>query len=176
MKISAFIITALIIRILSNPCANAIQKKLSANNSAITINTYAYLFLSIFCIIPALGIDWSIYNFDFWLYVSLSGLLCTLSSVCLIKALETGEMSVLGPINSYKCIIGLILGAIFLKEYPNLAEIFGLIAIILGSWLIFDTTKEGFSIKLFKRKDIILRFLALIFSGSEAVVIKQIIV
>lgn len=176
MKIPIIILIALLIRILANPCANAIQKKLSATNSAITINVYSYLFLTLFCAIPMLNYNWSVYGFDYWLYVILSGVLCTLSSVCLIKALELGEMSILGPINSYKCVIGLILGIIFLKEIPDISEVFGLIAIILGSKLIFETTKEGFSLDLFKRKDIILRFMALFFSGTEAVILKKIII
>jgi len=166
----------LFLRIISNPCANAIQKKLSVENSAILINLHSYLFLSLFCIYPAFCFNWGQYGISYWLYAILSGLLCTLSSVCLIKALEIGEMSILGPINSYKCVIGLIFAWIFLKEVPNIAGILGMITIIIGSWLIFETTKEGFSFSLFKRKDIILRFLALFFSGTEAVVLKKIII
>ena len=170
------LLVALIFRILSNPCANMIQKKLSENHSAILINLYSYVFLSLFCIFPAHWFNWSQYGVFYWGCVVLSGLLCTLSSVCLIKALEFGEMSILGPINSYKCVIGLIFGLIFLKEIPDISGLFGMITIILGSWLIFDTTKEGFSFALLKRKDIILRFLALFFSGTEAVVLKKIII
>jgi uncharacterized membrane protein len=141
------LLATLFFRIISNPCANALQKKLSEKNSAILINLYSYAFLSIFCLYPALNLNWANYNVNYWLYVTLSGILCTLSSVCLIKALELGEMSVLGPINSYKCLIGLIFGCIFLKEFPDISGVFGMIAIILGSWFIFDTTTEGFSLK-----------------------------
>ena len=167
---------ALVLRILSNPFANLIQKKISLNNSAILINLYSYIFLSIFCIIPAVGYDWAQYGVSYWIYVILSGILCTLSSICLIKALEYGEMSVLGPINSYKCIIGLVFAFVFLKEIPDILGFLGMIIIIFGSWFVFDTTKEGFSFALFKRKDIILRFWALFFSGTEAVVLKKIII
>ena len=178
MAVSGFLIllVAVLLRILSNPCANLLQKQLSERNSAILINLYSYIFLSLFCVVPALNFNWLQYGIDYWLYVVLSGILCTLSSVCLIKALEYGEMSILGPINSYKCVIGLIFGLIFLKEIPDVAGLFGMITIILGSWIIFDTTQEGFSFALFKRKDIILRFLALLFSGTEAVVLKKIII
>ena len=172
----AILILFLLLRIFSNPCANIIQKKLSQNNSALLINLYSYLFLSIFCLLPALGFNWGQYEFSYWFYVALSGLLCTLSSICLIKALEYGEMSILGPINSYKCIIGLIFGIIFLKEIPDILGLLGMITIIFGSWFVFDTTKEGFSLALFKRKDIVLRFLSLFFSGTEAVVLKKIII
>lgn len=165
---------ALAARILSNPAANMLQKKLSETNSAILINLYSYLFLSLFCIYPALNNNWY-YGSDYWCYAALAGILCTLGSVCLIKALQCGEMSLLGPINSYKCIVGLFLGFVILGEVPDLAGIAGVIFIIWGSWYIFDTTKEGFSLALFKRKDIILRFCALFFTGCEAVVLKKII-
>jgi len=174
-------VAALACRILSNPAANAIQKFLSQKHSAILINLYSYLFLSIFCVGICffhgnLGIvHWSFYGLNYWLYVLLAGILCTAGSVCLIKALQLGEMSVLGPINSYKCVVGLILGGIFLGEVPNWWGIFGTILIISGSWYIFDTVQEGFSFRLFKRKDIILRFCALFFTGCEAVVLKKII-
>ena len=55
------------------------------------------------------------YSTEYYLYVILAGILCTLGSVCLIKALQLGEMSVLGPINSYKCVVGLIAGFLFFK-------------------------------------------------------------
>lgn len=168
-------IVALGLRILSNPCANAVQKKLAENNSSVLINLYSFGFLCLFCIIPALHYNWALYDISYWFYAILSGFLCTLGSVCLIKALEIGEISVLGPINSYKCIVGLILGAIFLGEIPDISEIFGVLFIILGSWFIFDTVKEGLSFALFKRLDIILRFCALLCSGSEAIVLKKVI-
>lgn len=168
-------VIALLARIISNPAANMVQKLLAQNHSAILINVYSYLFLSLFCIYPASTNNWGIHGYNYWMYVILSGILCTLGSVCLIKALQYGEMSVLGPINSYKCIVGLVLGFVLLGEIPTLSGFTGMILIIFGSRYIFDTVKEGFSFKLFKRKDIILRLCALFFTGCEAVILKKII-
>ena len=168
-------VIALGVRILSNPIANIFQKKLSDNYSAILINLYSYAFLTLFCIFPILTNNWGQYSFEYWCYVWLAGMLCTLGSVCLIKALQYGEMSVLGPINSYKCIVGLVIAFFILGETPDIYGIIGVLLIIFGSWFIFDTVKEGFSFKLLLRKDIILRFCALIFTGSEAVILKKII-
>lgn len=119
--------------------------------------------------------NWGSYGFNFWNYVILAGFLCTLGTVCLIKALQYGELSVLGPINSYKCLVGLLFGFVILGEIPSIKAILGVLLIICGSWFIFDTVKEGFSFKLFKRKDIILRFCALFLTGAEAAVLKKII-
>lgn len=168
-------ILALFVRIISNPFANSLQKILSEKHSAILINVYSYAFLSLFCIIPAHNYSWAEYGTNFWLYVSLAGILCTLGSICLIKALQYGEMSVLGPINSYKCVVGLGLAAAMLGEIPTIAEVLGVILIIFGSWYIFDTVDGGFKPAILKRKDVLLRFAALIFTGCEAVVLKKII-
>ena len=168
---------ALGFRIFSNPIANMLQKALSERHSAVLINLYSYGLLSLACIINVCMGDynWVSYGFNFWSYVILAGFLCTLGTVCLIKALQCGELSVLGPINSYKCLVGLLFGFMILGEVPSVKAILGVLLIICGSWFIFDTVKEGFSFKLFKRKDIILRFCALFLTGAEAAVLKKII-
>ena len=168
---------ALGFRIFSNPIANMLQKALSERHSAVLINLYSYGLLSIACVVNVCMADynWNSYGFSFLNYVLLAGFLCTLGTVCLIKALQCGELSVLGPINSYKCLVGLLFGFVILGEIPNIKAILGVLLIICGSWFIFDTVKEGFSFKLFKRKDIILRFCALFLTGAEAAVLKKII-
>ncbi len=168
-------LSALFLRIISNPCANTLQKKLAEKHSATLINLYSYAFLSLFVLLPATTNNWNNYGYNFWLYVVLAGILCTLGSICLIKALQYGEMSVLAPINSYKCIVGLIFGFLLLGETPSAVQFLGLILIIFGSRYLFETTPEGFSFKLFKRKDILLRILALVFTGCEAAILKKII-
>ena len=168
---------ALGFRIFSNPIANMLQKALSERHSAVLINLYSYGLLSLACVVNVCMADynWNSYGFSFWNYVLLAGFLCTLGTVCLIKALQCGELSVLGPINSYKCLVGLLFGFVILGEIPNIKAILGVLLIICGSWFIFDTVKEGFSLRLFKRKDIILRFCALFLTGAEAAVLKKII-
>ena len=168
-------IIALCLRITSNPAANAVQKALSKKHSATMINLYVFGFLSLFCIIPASLNNWSSYTLEYWNYVLLAGCLCTLGSICLIKALQYGEMSILGPINSYKCLVGLLFGYILLGEIPSIRGIIGTLLIIFGSWFIFDTVKTDGFFKILFRKDIFLRFCALFFTGCEAVVLKKII-
>lgn len=168
-------IIALCLRITSNPAANAVQKALSKKHSATMINLYVFGFLSLFCIIPASLNNWSSYTLEYWNYVLLAGCLCTLGSICLIKALQYGEMSILGPINSYKCLVGLLFGYSLLGEIPSIRGIIGTLLIIFGSWFIFDTVKTDGFFKILFRKDIFLRFCALFFTGCEAVVLKKII-
>lgn len=164
----------LIIRIFSNPIANMFQKKISNKVSSIVINFYTYLILTIFCLcFMNKYLTSELINFNFISLTLLAGFLCSLGTICLIKAVNIGELSVLGPINSYKSVIGLITAMFFLKEIPSFYAILGMFLIILGSKFIFNS--KDFSLDLFKRKDIQLRFLALFLTGIEAVILKKII-
>lgn len=170
------LIIFLILRIISNPIANVFQKKLAAYNSSLVINFYTYLILSIFSLplfIKYLNFS---YGIDFFGSVILAGFLCALGSVCLIKAVSIGELSVLGPVNSYKSIIGLISSVFILKEMPSFFGILGIVFIIYGSRYIFNSAKEGFTFELLKRRDIQLRLSALLLTGIEAAILKKIII
>lgn len=112
---------------------------------------------------------------SFWFYALIVGLLGALGNGFLIKSLEKGELSVLGPINAYKAVVGLIFGMFFLKEIPNFIGIIGMILIIAGSYFVLDTLEERFSFALLKNKQIQYRFLALFFCAIEAVFIKKVI-
>lgn len=175
--ISLSTIIFLLIRILSNPTANVFQKKLSAEISSFTINLYTYLILSI-CCIPFVHtyLKSAILTAEFFILVFTAGFLCAAGTLCIIKAVNLGELSVIGPINSYKSVIGLASAFILLKEIPSLYALIGIALIIQGSRLTFETTKEGFSFSLLKRRDIQLRFTALFLTGIEAAILKKIII
>lgn len=166
---------AIFIRIFSNSIANLYQKKASISSSAITVNLFSYLIMSLICLVPACFVDWSIYNFEFWSSVLIAGLLCTVGTIALIEALKIGDLSVLAPINSYKSIIGLLSAMVLLKEFPTIKELICIILIVIGSYFVLDSKKEPFSIKTFVRKDILLRFFALFCTGIEASFLKKIV-
>ena len=172
----AKLIIFLLIRILSNPFANLYQKKVANQNSSITINFYAFLILSILVFPMYKYIEFNNYNLYFWVIVLFAGLLCTLGTLCLIKSIEYGELSVIGPINAYKSIIGLISAFFLLGEIPTLFGFLGIFLIIAGSKFIFFKDIDGFSFKLLKRKDIQYRLFALVLTGIEASFLKKIII
>ena len=166
----------LLLRIVSNPIANVFQKKLSNSISSLVINFYTYLFLSVISTFFVFSQNISsILNLQFLFLVFVAGFLCALGTVFLIKAINIGELSVIGPINSYKSIIGLIFAIFLLKEIPSFWSLIGIFLIILGSKYIFETTTTGFTFNLFKRKDILYRLFALLLTGIEAVILKKII-
>lgn len=175
--INLSLILFIIVRIFSNPIANALQKKLAEEISPTVINFYTYALLSI-CYLPYISkyINTEYLTPEFIILVLIAGLLCTFGNICLIKSIHIGELSVLGPINSYKSIVGLVIAFILLKELPSYYGLIGIFLIIFGSKFIFDSEAEGFSFKLLKRKDIQLRILALILTGTEAAFLKKIII
>jgi drug/metabolite transporter (DMT)-like permease len=92
-----------------------------------------------------------------------------------VKALQRGDLSVLGPINSYKAIVGMIVGIFLLREVPGIWGLIGTLLIIYGSYFVLDTTEDRFSWALLRRPEIQYRLWALILTAIEAVFIKRII-
>ncbi len=162
-----------LIRILSNSLSNVFQKKLAEyGENPVCINFINYLLLALFCVpLIFLTHNQTIQN-GFWLNALIGGVCGALCNYYMVEALKYGELSVLGPINSYKSVIGLIFAIFLLGEIPDFHGLLGVLLIIFGSYFIFDTLNP---IKIAERKDIQYRFLALFFSAMEAVFIKKVI-
>ena len=168
------IINLVLIRIFSNSFSGVFQKKLSKSFYASYINTICYFILTLFCLLGAKFFDFS--NFEVFKFALFSGLIGAIGNIFQIKALNLGELSILAPINSYKIIFSLIFSFLILKEIPSMSAFLGIFLIIAGSYIIFETTREGFSYKLFLKKDIQYRILAVLFTSLEAVFIKNMII
>ena len=171
MLLIIFLVT---LRILSNSLSGVFQKKLVLSLPTSFINGISYFVLSLFCFLFFFkNLEM---NNGIFLVSALVGLFGALGNCFQIKALEEGELSILAPLNSYKIIFSLIFSYFLLKEIPTLSALFGVFLIFLGSFFVFDTVEEKFSFKIFKRKDIIFRFIAVFFTALEAIFIKKLIV
>lgn len=162
------------LRIMSSSLGNVYQKKLTIKGcNPILITTVTYVLLTA-CCIPFIWL-YGVYKPqpDFYIYAIVVGFLGALGNGFLVKAFKNGQLSVLGPLNSYKSVIGLFLGILILKEMPNIYGLIGMLLILFGSYFIFDTLIEKFSLALFKNKEIQYRFLSLIFCAVEAIFIKK---
>jgi uncharacterized membrane protein len=167
---------AVIIRILVNPFSNVLQKQITIKGQhPLFINLFTYLILAI--ISTVLIFDISIQSLDssFWWYSLAGGITGALGNGFIIKALEKGDLSILGPINAYKSIIGMAFAYLLIKEVPNTWGLLGMALIIIGSYFVLDTTEEKFSWKLFKTPAIQYRLAALILTGIQAVLDKKVI-
>jgi drug/metabolite transporter (DMT)-like permease len=161
-----YLTVGILSRIISNSFINVFQKKLTASGErAAVVNLYTYLGLTILS-------AWCCQNIHFsqtlLLNIGAMGFLGCLGNYFIIKALSLGDLSTIAPINAYKPIVALILGIFFLNEIPNLISILGII-LIIGGTLLLTSQKFIFS------KACYYRFVALIFSGTEAIFIKKVI-
>lgn len=176
MTDAVFVPIAVVLRILSNPSANVFQKLLTEKgNHPMIVNFLTYLLLSVICLLFAGSVNWHEMPQQFWFYSVLVGIAGALGNGFLVKALQKGELSVLGPVNSYKSVIGIIGGIFLLGEIPDLWGLMGVVLIIYGSYFVLDTTEERFSFALLKRSDIQFRLFAMILTAIEAVFIKKVI-
>jgi drug/metabolite transporter (DMT)-like permease len=167
---------AVLLRILSNPVANVFQKTLSVKgHHPLAVNFITYLGLSILCIPFALRVQWSELPSPFWIYALLGAIVGSLGNGLLVMALQKGDLSVLGPINAYKSVVGIIAGMILLGEIPNWWGAVGTLLIIGGSYFVLDTTDERFSWALLGRKEIQYRLWAMLLTAIEAVFVKKVI-
>lgn len=164
-------IIAILFRIFSNSFSNVFQKKLTKSGEAATcINCINYILMSLISIPLLLLVNFSLITPEFWLYAIAGGITGAIGNCFMILALKQGELSVLGPINSYKAIVGMIFGIFLLHEYPNIYGLLGICLIIIGSYFILESPKA------LLRKDIQYRIYALIFTAIEAVFIKKVII
>lgn len=168
---------AVLVRIFSNSMSNVFQKQLTEKGThPSVINFIMYFGLTICCVPFLIGVNWSQLSYFVWLSAILGGLFGALGNYYLVKALENGELSILGPINAYKSVVAMLAAVLLLKEIPSIIAVLGIFLIIAGSYVVFGTQQEGFSLKLLMRKDIQYRIFALIFTAVEAVLIKNVII
>lgn len=163
-----YVLSGVTARIISNSYLNVFQKVLTNNgNPPSVVNFYTYLGLAIlsFGLFPFFSIN---INTSLLINFIVMGILGALGNYYIIKALSLGELSSLAPINSYKPIVAMAIAFLYLKEIPSLSAICGILLIIAGTYILYFNGT-------YNKKAVFYRVLALIFSGSEAVFIKKII-
>lgn len=170
------ILLAIIARIIANPFSNVLQKQLTQKGQhPLFINLISYSLLALVSLFIVFNTSFDQLPRSFWIYSIGGGITGALGNGFIIKALEKGDLSVLGPINAYKSIIGMIFAFILIREIPNTPGLLGVALIIIGSYFVLDTTEERFTWKLFTQPAIQYRIGALVLTGIQAVLDKKII-
>jgi drug/metabolite transporter (DMT)-like permease len=170
-----FLSLAVLIRIVSNSISNVFQKQLTPRQNPFFINLVSYGILSVISLFLIYDFPIHYVSNSFWLYSLIGGMMGAIGNGFIIKALESGQLSVLGPINAYKSIVGMIFAFILIGELPNVWGLIGVLFIIFGSYLVLDNGNEKFSWKIFKQPAIQYRIAALFLTGIQAVTDKQVI-
>jgi drug/metabolite transporter (DMT)-like permease len=90
--------------------------------------------------------------------------------VLLVYALRVSDLSILGPVNAYKSVLSLLLGAVMIGEVPTAVGLGGVLLILAGS--LFVTGGTG-GVRFFGDRGVQLRIAALGCSATEAVYLKK---
>lgn len=167
-----------LIRIISNPLSNVFQKKLAQDEtSSLLIIFITHTLLTIAAIPFIKYILPAKLPLEYFIYMLLCAVFAVASNTLLVKALGVSDLSLLGPVNSYKSIVSLLVGVFLIQEIPSTMGLSGVILIVVGSYFIADHKRnESASIsflKLFYDKGVKLRIAALILSATEAVFLKK---
>ncbi len=170
------LVLAIVVRIIANPISNVFQKQLTNKHHPLFVNLVSYGLLSLVSIFLIVDFPFKTMPTALWYYSLIGGLFGALGNGFIIKALQKGELSVLGPINAYKSIVGIIFGFLLIGELPNTWGFLGVGLIIIGSYFVLDNGTEKFTWAVFKQPAIQYRIAALVFTGIQAVTDKQVII
>ena len=169
------------IRILANPVANVFQKQLTQRAAQpIFIIAFVHLCLGLICLPYWVTTNYRDLPTAVWANMLACAALAVLGNVLLVYALKESDLSLLGPINAYKSVVGLALATFLVGEWPTRAGVAGVLLIVAGSYFVMDRKvnqpiADAF-LRFFSERGIQLRFAALVVSATEAVFLKRAIV
>jgi len=104
----------------------------------------------------------------------LLGVFDIVGNMFLVKSLKTIDLSIFGPLNSFKPVIALILSVFLLNEVPTWLGGAGVLVIIAGSYFLrYQPGGSGRSRHLTIDRGIAYRFLAILFTAVAAVFSKK---
>lgn len=165
-------------RIVANPVSNVFQKQL-ANRGAHPVFIIAATHALLTAVAAPLLAAYSPAALPaaFWADMAICAALAVTGNVLLVYALRAADLSVVGPINAYKAVVGLGLGVVLLGEVPTVFGLAGVVLILTGSYYVVDRApdqRRRSAIAGFLRdRGVQLRFAALVFSATEAVFLKR---
>lgn len=172
-----FFWTAVSLRVLANPVANAAQKWLAQRGiEPPVVITLAHLLLTLVCL-PLVRASSMTDRVGFAANLTAAVVLAVACNTVLVYAMRLDDLSILGPINAFKSVISLLPAWLLLGERLNIAEIAGIALIVAGSLGLVGRTAGPIRFALwnglFRRPGVQLRIVALVLSATEAVFLKR---
>ena len=169
---------ALALRIVSNPLSNVFQKQLAQRSAEpIFIIAATHGLLTIVAVPFLLVRTPGAPGPAFWVSMLTAAALAVAGNALLVYALRSADLSVLGPINAYKSVLGLIVAFVLIGEAPTVAGLIGVALIVVGSFVIIDREPgqaRRSAFRQFAREPgVQLRVAALVCSATEAVFLKR---
>ncbi len=164
------------VRIVANPLSNAFQKSLTGRSAdPLFVVGVTHALLTAACLPLLIAAPRP--SPTFWIDMGVGAILCIAGNVLIVEALKRSDLSVLGPINAWKPVVGLVPGAALLKEWPGPIEVAGIALVVAGSLVLVDrgspATGGRAGARLIGDRGVQLRFAALVLSATEAVFLKR---
>lgn len=162
-------------RILASPLVNVFQKKLT--NEGIypeLIVMLSYLFFVVISIPLFIILRPFSFSAEFWWYIFLLGIFDIFGNMFLVKSLKSIDLSLFGPLNSFKPVFALLFSVVLLSEMPTLAGLAGVMVIIIGSYLLgYQVNKKKAPSRFAINRGLLYRFLAILLTSIAAVFSKK---
>jgi drug/metabolite transporter (DMT)-like permease len=169
-----------LVRIIANPLSNVYQKQLTQQSADPVFIIWAvHTGLTVACIPVWLAPGAMVLQRgpELWATVAACAVLAVAGNALLVAAVRSTDLSILGPINAYKAVLGLILGVVLIRELPTLPGVLGVLMVLAGSGLVVDRSGNGPGhmafVQFFRERGIQLRFAALALSATEAIFLKK---
>jgi drug/metabolite transporter (DMT)-like permease len=169
-----------LVRIVANPLSNVYQKQLTQQSAhPVFIIGAVHAGLTIACVPVWLAPGTMVLHRgpELWATVAACAVLAVGGNALLVAAVRSTDLSILGPINAYKSVLGLILGIVLIGELPTAPGVLGVLMILAGSGLVVDRSgalpRGNAFVQFFRERGIQLRFAALGLSATEAIFLKK---
>lgn len=167
-----------VVRIVANPFSNVFQKQLAERSARpIFIIGVVHACLALVCVPLLLILGTPVISIDVWINMLAAAALAVAGNTLLVHALRSADLSILGPVNAYKSVIGLVLAIFLIGEYPSPLGITGVLLIIAGSYMVVDRQVDqpgrNAFVLFFRERGVQLRFAALVLAAAEAVFLKR---
>lgn len=164
------------VRVLANPGSNALQKVLASRGlSPLWVIGAVQASLAV-VVLPWLLSRPMPASATFWWNMGASALLATLANTLIVFAVHQADLSLVGPVNSFKPVVSLLPGWLLLGERPSWPGLAGIALVVAGSSLLNRPEADGparsFG-RLFQDRGVQIRLAALIPSAIEAVFLKR---
>jgi drug/metabolite transporter (DMT)-like permease len=169
-----------LVRIVANPLSNVYQKQLtqrSANPIFVIGAVHAALTVACAPVWFTPGGMTLHRGPELWATMAACAVLAVAGNALLVAAVGATDLSILGPLNAYKAVLGLILGIVLIGELPTVPGVIGVLMILAGSGLVVDRAGglpgSYALVQFFRERGIQLRFAALGLSATEAILLKK---
>lgn len=104
-------------------------------------------------------------------FLILSGLTTGASWLCYFKALQTGDVNKVTPIDKLSTVLTILLAFIFLKEDINVAKIIGCLGIGIGTYLMIEK-KENKELSNLKKSWLVYAIFSAVFASLTSILAK----